>query len=659
MQVRRPIFLLALGAWLLCLFTTGTAGVLGLPLFCILLLLFPMKGWLVLLCFLPLLLPMQPAPPYIEGPFTIEEEGVLRARKMIHTEHGSWSYYGDLASGKYTGLLRTEPSSEKNGQWFRRNAARSRGQRGEAFVVGQSLLEEYSPPLRSRLLRAFYARMEGFGEQRPIAFSLLFGLREGLEPAVEEGLRELGMLHLFVLSGLHLGIYHRGILGAGKALFLPRISSELFAFAFLLFFCYLSGWHVSALRTFLLALIRSIAFYLKRKPDSLESLSAACLLLLWMNPAWAGSLSFLLGTIAYGALRLARKWKLLWMYAALIPLQLLLVERLSLLYLLANFLLTSLGGPLLGFLMLSFLLPPIQGLGEILLSGIVGSLYLVRESTFLSARLPSPLPLTLILVYMIFLTWLLIGMKKLTWEKWKKRVALLVVTALVLSTLTWPLHRRLSRGVTFFDVGQGDASLIITASGESILIDTGRDPALLRTLRTLGVGKVDHLILSHLDEDHSGLLEAIPHGTLYVPFTQSEGIPLQRGDVLEIGGIILEVLHPQRASGDRNEDSLVLLVEAYGRLILYGGDVGAAVLGGLSPGPVDVFKFPHHGARGSLHEGSLDQLSPLVSILSVGRNRYGHPSIEVIEALESRGLYYHNTRESGHFFFDSAGFRSY
>ncbi|HHX03360.1 MAG TPA: MBL fold metallo-hydrolase [Tissierellia bacterium] len=659
MQVRRPVFLLALGSWLLCLAVSHPAGGITLPLFCILLVLFPMRWWVILLCFVPLLLPVSSVTGEIDTDFSIVDQGIIKPNKIIQSEEGSWQYFGTLREGEYSGIISVEPFSQKNSRWFFNQAAASRGLQGEAKVRGERFHKEISPTLRQRLLRVFYDRMEGMGEQQGMAFSLLFGLREGLERELEKGIKELGMLHLFVLSGLHLGIYYRSILSGGKALLFPRALTELIAFCVLIFFCYLTNWHVSALRTLFLAFVRSAGFYFKRKPDKTESLSVVCLLLLWINPAWAGSLSFILGTLAYGALRLSKKRKFFWMMLALLPLQWLLIGKFSVLYLFANLLLSALSAPILGLLFVAFVFPPFQSLLRYLLAGLTRGLHVIRDISWLRLEVPTPVPLTLICIYLLWFVWLLLREKKGWWERWRTRGIWLLVCGVIISSMTLAMDRRLKRGVTFFDVGQGDASLIMTPNGRSVLIDTGRDESLLRELKTMGIQKVDMLILSHLDDDHSALAQVVPARDVYVPMGVSMGHPLKRGDRLQLDGVEILVLHPSRITNNSNEDSLVLLVSCYGRQVLYTGDIGAATFGTLDVGWIDVLKFPHHGAAGSLHAGALERMQPYVTILSVGRNHYGHPSPAVLEALESRGLRYHNTWESGHFFFNETGFRSY
>jgi competence protein ComEC len=50
-----------------------------------------------------------------------------------------------------------------------------------------------------------------------------------------------------------------------------------------------------------------------------------------------------------------------------------------------------------------------------------------------------------------------------------------------------------------------------------------------------------------------------------------------------------------------------------------------------------VLKVAHHGAPSGTSSAFLDQVSPLLAILSVGaENRFGHPSFQVLARLDER-----------------------
>ena len=107
----------------------------------------------------------------------------------------------------------------------------------------------------------------------------------------------------------------------------------------------------------------------------------------------------------------------------------------------------------------------------------------------------------------------------------------------------------------------------------------------------------------------------------------------------------LKCLHPGENDGgeaDRNEDSLVVLVEYGAFRLLLTGDVGVdgekEILARESISPVTVLKAGHHGSDSSTSEEFLRELDPDYVGFSYGRgNRYGHPAEAVVERCQTSG----------------------
>jgi len=227
--------------------------------------------------------------------------------------------------------------------------------------------------------------------------------------------------------------------------------------------------------------------------------------------------------------------------------------------------------------------------------------------------------------------------------------------------------------VTALDIGQGDAILVRTAQGRTMLVDGGPDPEL--TLRRLGanlpfhVRRIDLLVLSHPHQDHvAGLVEVLDRfdvGALLhagIGFENAAydrlltdasraGIPIRlarEGASLAIdAGTTIEVLYPSEADaslplpeGDINNGSVVLLLRYGGFAALLTGDAEApveALLLSRGLKPVDLLKVGHHGSRSSTTPGLLAAARPSVVVISSGEgNEYGHPAPETLAAL--RGL---------------------
>lgn len=224
--------------------------------------------------------------------------------------------------------------------------------------------------------------------------------------------------------------------------------------------------------------------------------------------------------------------------------------------------------------------------------------------------------------------------------------------------------------VYFFDVAQGDSTLIVTPSGRQVLIDGG--PASESATTALSDvlpawdRSLDLVALTHLDADHSrGLLEVIDRyrvgatlvgvqdstATLYpqwqavIDRNQTSVVKLAAGQQLALDdGVVLETLHPpasplRGSPSDRNNNALVFRL-VYGEVsFLLTADIEAEAEGQLvrnSPDlDSDVLKVGHHGSKTSTTKAFLEAASPTVAVISVGaNNRYGHPNTDVLTRLE-------------------------
>ena len=225
--------------------------------------------------------------------------------------------------------------------------------------------------------------------------------------------------------------------------------------------------------------------------------------------------------------------------------------------------------------------------------------------------------------------------------------------------------------VHFFDVGQGDSSLIITPSGKQILVDGG--PGFHDAVRNLsqvmppGDRSIDLVVLTHLDADHSrGLFEVLNRfnvglALVGVDHAESPMLP-QWKRVLERAGltalpvelgyriilepeVFLEVLNPPPTSrrfpsSDLNNNGVTLrLIYGNIRMLLAAdieGDAEVQLAQSGIPLASHVLKVPHHGSRTSSTTVFLEAVDPVVAVISAGEdNQYGHPAPSVVSRLET------------------------
>ena len=221
--------------------------------------------------------------------------------------------------------------------------------------------------------------------------------------------------------------------------------------------------------------------------------------------------------------------------------------------------------------------------------------------------------------------------------------------------------------ITTLDVGQGLAVLVRTAS-KSLLYDAGPafgteadsgERIIAPYLRATGIERLDAMIVTHNDSDHSGGAASVLENFEVDRMLSSlaAGHPLlglapeaQRciaGQSWTWDGVRFELLHPESAEARPkkiNDLSCVLKVSAGANSMLLTGDIekpAEAELLRRLPGslPADVLLAPHHGSRTSSSAEFLAAVHPSVVVVPVGyRNRFGHPNGEVLGryfALES------------------------
>jgi competence protein ComEC len=247
-----------------------------------------------------------------------------------------------------------------------------------------------------------------------------------------------------------------------------------------------------------------------------------------------------------------------------------------------------------------------------------------------------------------------------------------------------PAPRQGEAWITTLDVGQGLAVLVRTAH-RSLLYDAGPafgteadsgERIIAPYLRAAGIQRLDVLIVTHNDTDHSGGAAAVGENFEVGEMLSSlpAGHPLlalapgarrcAAGQGWEWDGVRFELLHPASADArarKSNDLSCVLKVSAGGRSMLLTGDIelpaeaelverGATALAerGHPALTADILLVPHHGSRTSSGAAFLGAVQPALAVVPVGyRNRFGHPNAGVMERYAAMNIRVFRTDRDG------------
>jgi competence protein ComEC len=209
--------------------------------------------------------------------------------------------------------------------------------------------------------------------------------------------------------------------------------------------------------------------------------------------------------------------------------------------------------------------------------------------------------------------------------------------------------------VHVLDAGQGSATIVDTTN-KRLLIDTGArfasgfdtaSAAIIPTLRKTGPDRLDLVLVSHDDNDHSGGLARIRATYPDAPvLTTATGCASASEWVWD--GVSFATHYNPKASS-KNARSCTLLVASNNAAAYFAGDITKAserVLLPRLPRAIDLLVAPHHGSATSSSWPFVRHLRARIAVFQAGRgNRYGHPHADVVARYRAVGT---RTLSTGH-----------
>ncbi len=628
-------------------------------------------------------------------------------------------YYGD------SDLLDTVPGNRISGMARWQNAARIHDteitfftakniyvllyDKGDCHIEdGEAGTLRYLP---QRVNRAFREKIRDIWPDERVSgllTAMLVGEKDGISDGDYTAMKEVGLAHLFAVSGLHCAFLVSLVL-----LFIPAIHRRLGAaitIGVLLFYMCMVGLTPSVVRACIMQIFLLTAPLFKRDSDGLTAISTALALILLGNPNAAASVSLQLSFAAtlgmilfapkiYAVIRIDSKHKLLrWLYAFIAG---------SIAVTLAAMILTT---PLVAYYFNTLAL--ITPVSSLLIVPAAGWSFMAAFVTTIVGFLSLPaaqilaLAATVLMRYVLWMTELLLqvpyhavsfsnrylrwwlaftyaalGLCYATKEPRRKYGMAAALSALLFLLCGWysGLDRDYGAGnLLALDVGQGE-SVAFYDDTAAVLVDCGSSNRIVQAgsvaadeLSALGIRKLDGVVVTHYHADHTNglltLLTRVKTNRLYLPdiedefgvrekienFARKKGIPVTYVTdvtVADIGSFRLTI-YPPLGEGDMNEQGLSVLGSS--------GDFDALITGDMSsqteqalvstyPVPdIEVLLVSHHGSRNASNPAFLQTITPETAIISVGENSYGHPARDTLLRLNAVGAKIYRTDESGH-----------
>ena len=489
--------------------------------------------------------------------------------------------------------------------------------------------------------------------------------------------KDIGVAHLLAISGMHVGVFvsiMRKIL-----FFLSKKSQNKLISIVLLFYAFITGFTASILRVVVFFIINSINKDYDFKLSRMKVFLLSLYFLILINPFFITNVGFLYSFACFFTMIIINKYLhknyfknlvIITFYMTLftLPITVSLNYEINLMVFVSNFLLI----PFVSYILFPFalvtvlfkFLNPIFTFITFIMEKVAYYLSIVN---FTKIIIPKTSIVFIIIYYILLISFIYFN---------KKRYLVFLVNLIIIIKII-PFFNTFAN-IIFLDVSQGDSMLYITKNQSKVyMFDTGgiRNRSVsdnsLMYLKSLGISKIDYLILTHGDYDHMGeainLVEnfkvekVIFNCGVFNDLEQELIKELDKKKIkyyscikeLNIDNNKLYFL--QTKEYDNENDNSNVIYFKYGTFkFLFMGDAGIEkekdILEKYNISDVYVLKVGHHGSKTSSDKKFIDEIKPKYSIISVGKNnRYGHPNKEVINNLDNSKIY--RTDEDGSILF--------
>lgn len=490
----------------------------------------------------------------------------------------------------------------------------------------------------------------------------VLGDKSSLDDEIYQQAKDIGISHLFAISGMHVGIILFALNYFLSLFYMKRNTYFICLGILMLLYNIMTGLSVSIMRASLLSFIVIINHHKKNKISSLDGLTLIFLLFIVYQPYMIYSVGFQLSFLISGSIILLGKQKrsgalkqlyVVSFFAIIVSLPIILSmnHQIGLLNIIVGpFFIITVSTLLLPGAFIILIYPQLSNIYKIIAVGFEKMIVFVHQSNIYFQYSINHW------IYFVFY-WVLIILT-LRYKRLNRRIIFIWVCFLFLLLINPTSY--ISK-VIIFDVNQGDA-IYIQSQQCRMLIDTGSKDdyhTVLNYFEGENINRLDALIMTHNHSDHIGeadsLIKSLNIENVYVSNNPEiiKGVKAQilyENNHLECGHFDLQVIHADQGDSNENNNSIVFLMRGFDETWLLTGDIEEEVekdIWNEIPSHIDHLKVAHHGSMTSTSDGFIDKLSIANAYISYGKNNYGIPSSEVIDKLTLNGSQIYSTYEHG------------
>ena len=631
----------------------------------------------------------------------ITEIGGKPVRMKVYLDEAREANPGDLLSGEFRFRVTTPDGSNAPTAHQGRGIFLLAYQEGnvEIQLPQQRPAWVFAAQLRHRLLEILDFHFPE--DTASFAKALLLGDRTGIDYETNTNFKLAGISHIIAVSGLHVTILFTLI----NILCLKRRwMTALFGIPALVLFAAAAGFSPSITRACIMQCLMIAATALNREYDGPTELAFSCLVMLLVNPLVITSVSFQLsvgcmigiflfsrrisGYLAEQYRKRKKRFRKIgqWIIGSVaVTLSAMITTTPLVAYYFGTISLVGIVTNLLTLWVISFIFYGIilvcilaafwNPAASAVAAVVAWPIRYVLTVSKLLASFPLSAVYTTSLYIVIWLVFCYILLAEFLLSKTKKPVTLvccMVIGLCVALTASWLETSTDDAVFTALDVGQGQC-ILLQSEGKTYMVDCGGSDGetvadlAAEYLLSRGVFRLDGLILTHFDKDHSSgaayLLTRIPADLLIVPDCRDEEgilqqlIPLVPEHIkvrdnisLSYGTTQFSIFGPV-VPDSGNESSLAILFQRENCDILVTGDrsgFGERVLLKTANIPqLDILVAGHHGAADASCQELLDATRPETVVISVGENFFGHPAKDVLDRFSAIGAAVFRTDQQG------------